>query len=121
MRYVKYAADGSIEASAVFQFPGSQRVNFEVLRGYDGRLYKADECPVKPQEQVEAEAFAALRAERDKRLADTDYMVIPDYPIDTDKLAAVKAYRQDLRDLPAQDGAPWVDGDIPWPISPSDE
>ena len=121
MQYVKYAADGSIEASANFQFPGSVKVDYNVVRAYDGRLYKEGEEPVKPQSEVEAEAFTALRAERDKRLADTDYMIMPDYPIDADTLDAVKEYRQALRDLPQQAGAPWIDGEIPWPISPSDE
>lgn len=113
--YVRYNADNSIAASADWPAPGMVKVDYEVVRAYDGRLYKADEAPEKPQEEIEAEAFAALRAERDKRLADTDYMVMPDYPIDADRLAAVKEYRQALRDLPQQDGAPWVDGEIPWP------
>lgn len=114
--YVLLNTDGSIAASADHKFPGSQKVNFEVVRGYDGKLYEKGKEPVKPQEEVEAEAFAALRAERDKRLADTDYMVMPDYPIGLDKYEAVKAYRQALRDLPQHEGAPWVDGDIPWPV-----
>lgn len=118
--YVTLNPDGSIAASAEFQFPGSVRVDYNVMRGYDGRLYKEGKEPVKPQSEVEAEAFAALRAERDKRLADTDYMVMPDYPIDADKLAAVKAYRQALRDLPQQEGAPWIDGEIPWPVMGED-
>ena len=118
MTYVRYNPDNTIAASATWPAPGMVKVDYEVVRGYDGRLYKADEAPVKPQSEVEAEAFAALRAERDKRLADTDYMIMPDYPIDANKLDAVKAYRQALRDLPQQDGAPWVDGEIPWPVKP---
>ena len=113
--YVRYNADNSIAASATWPAPGMVKVDFEVTRGYDGKLYKADEAPVKPTEEVEAEAYAALRAERDKRLAETDYLIMPDYPIEADKLNAVKAYRQALRDLPQQDGAPWIGGEIPWP------
>lgn len=116
MQYVKYNADNTIAASATWPAPGMVKVDYEVTRGYDGKLYKADEAPEKPQELIEANAYAALRSERDKRLADTDYMVMPDYPIDADKLNAVKEYRQALRDLPQQEGAPWVDGDIPWPL-----
>jgi len=116
MQYVRYNPDNTIAASASWPAPGMVKVDFEVVRGYDGKLYKEDECPVKPQEQVEAEAYVALRAERDKRLADTDYLLMPDYPIDETKLAAVKDYRQALRDLPEQEGAPWIDGDIPWPL-----
>ena len=63
--------------------------------------------------------FTALRAERDVRLASTDKMLLPDYPISADALAQVKAYRAALRDLPDQPGAPWPDGDVPWPIKPN--
>ena len=60
--------------------------------------------------------FVQLRTERDKRLAETDYYVMPDYP--ATKLEEVKAYRQALRDLPAQPGAPWTEETIPWPVNP---
>lgn len=119
--YILLNTDGSIAASADHKFPGSVKVDYNVVRGYDGKLYKEDEAPVKPQSEVEAEAYAALRAERDKRLAETDYLIMPDYPIAKADLKAVKAYRQALRDLPAQEGAPWVDGDIPWPVMAGEE
>ncbi|MCR5563999.1 MAG: phage tail assembly chaperone [Desulfovibrio sp.] len=67
-----------------------------------------------------------LRQNRDKLLAETDYMVMPDYPITKEKLAKVKTYRQALRDLPSQEGAPWDGGKLPgepdcttpWPTKP---
>ena len=64
--------------------------------------------------------FAALRAARDARLARTDKMLLPDYPITADALAQVKAYRAALRDLPDQPGAPWDGGGdaTPWPELP---
>lgn len=65
----------------------------------------------------EAARFERLRAERDRRLAETDYLLMPDYPLDDDGGTAVRAYRQALRDLPAQEGAPWDGGGeaTPWP------
>ena len=66
-----------------------------------------------------AAQFTSLRAARDARLTSTDKMLLPDYPISADSLAEVKAYRAALRDLPDQTGAPWPDGDIPWPIKPN--
>ena len=42
--------------------------------------------------------MASIRAERDRRLAATDYMAMPDYPTPPVGLAA---YRQALRDFPA--------------------
>ncbi|WP_298032255.1 tail fiber assembly protein [uncultured Desulfovibrio sp.] len=64
--------------------------------------------------------YARLRAERDARMAATDYLIMPDYPLPDEAKAAVTVYRQALRDLPAQDGAPWDGGgeDTPWPSAP---
>ena len=69
----------------------------------------------------EAARFERLRAERDRRLTATDYLLMPDYPISDDQLTAVQAYRQALRDLPAQEGAPWDGGgdETPWPELPA--
>ena len=70
--YVKYAQDGSIEASSQFQFPGSQQVSFEVVRGYDGKLYEKGKEPVKTPEQVAQEEADARRVEILQELADLD-------------------------------------------------
>ena len=66
-----------------------------------------------------AQHFAALRAARDARLADTDKMLLPDYPITAEALEKVKTYRAALRDLPDQPGAPWDGGGeaTPWPAA----
>lgn len=68
----------------------------------------------------EEELFSDLRANRDHRLNKTDYLMQPDYPIDSDLLEKVKAYRQYLRDLPSLEGAPWDGGgpETPWPVNP---
>lgn len=65
--------------------------------------------------------FTNLRTERDLCLAATDYLLMPDYPISDDQRAVVQAYRQALRDLPAQPGAPWDGGGeaTPWPEIPN--
>lgn len=62
-----------------------------------------------------------LRAERNARLAASDYLVMPDYPLSDEARATVSAYRQALRDLPAQKGAPWDGGgeNTPWPALPA--
>ena len=76
--------------------------------------------PEKPA-PTEAEQFQRLRAERDRRLTATDYLLMQDYPIPADQRTAVQAYRQALRDLPAQEGAPWDGGgeETPWPDLPA--
>ena len=58
---------------------------------------------------------AEARSKRDKLLADTDYLLMPDYPIESDRLAKVKIYRQALRDIPEQSGFP---RSITWPDKP---
>lgn len=65
--------------------------------------------------------FTALRHARDARLDATDKYLLSDYPISESDLGAIKAYRQALRDLPAQPGAPWDGGGelTPWPELPS--
>ena len=55
------------------------------------------------------------RAERDRLLSATDYLAMPDYPLDEERKAAVLAYRQALRDIPEQAGFP---RQIDWPTKP---
>lgn len=61
-----------------------------------------------------------LRAERDVRMASTDYRMAADYPLDEAQRALWAAYRQALRDLPQQEGFPWDGGGeaTPWPALP---
>ena len=65
--------------------------------------------------------FERLRAERDRRLAATDYLLMQDYPLDDTRKEAVRLYRQSLRDLPSLEGAPWDGGGeaTPWPELPA--
>lgn len=69
----------------------------------------------------EAARFERLRSERDQRLAATDYLLMPDYPLSDDQRTILQVYRQALRDLPSQEGAPWDGGaeDTPWPEIPN--
>lgn len=69
----------------------------------------------------EAARFERLRAERDRRLTATDYLLMQDYPLDNTHKEAVRLYRQALRDLPSQEGAPWDGGgeSTPWPDLPA--
>ena len=52
-----------------------------------------------------------LRAERNRRLAETDYLALVDATLTDD----IKTYRQDLRDLPANTTDP---ANPVWPIKP---
>ena len=70
---------------------------------------------------TEAELFARLRAARDARIRAVDYLLMPDYPLGNADRAGIMTYRQALRDLPAQEGAPWDGGGeaTPWPEMPA--
>lgn len=57
----------------------------------------------------------AAREKRDELLTETDYLLMPDYPISSEALVALKTYRQSLRDVPEQSGFPKT---IEWPSKP---
>jgi hypothetical protein len=53
-----------------------------------------------------------VRAERNRKLSDSDWTQVADAPVDQ---AAWAAYRQELRNVPDQDGFPW---NVQWPEMP---
>lgn len=65
--------------------------------------------------KTDEEYAAEARERRNALIAETDYMAMPDYPLDEEKKAAVLAYRQALRDVPEQAGFP---RQIDWPVKP---
>lgn len=83
----------------------------EVERAYDGRYFVAGHAPMMPQEEVATQ----VRAERDRRLSETDWYMMPDYPADPETLEVVKNYRKALRDITLQSGFP---RDVEWPVVP---
>lgn len=64
------------------------------------------------------ERFQLLRQARDAKIATLDYMFLTDSATSDEKKAKYVAYRQALRDLPEQEGAPWDGGGelTPWPV-----
>ena len=92
----------------------------ELMQGMErGKRIIADESgnpflsdpPLPTDEQLATTA----RAKRDKLITETDYLLMPDYPITTEKMASVKTYRQLLRDITKQAGFPT---NIDWPPIP---
>ena len=53
--------------------------------------------------------FWRMRQERNKLLAECDYMVLPDRGLSESKLNEWKTYRQELRDLPKTQTEPKLD------------
>lgn len=68
---------------------------------------------IDPPAHTTGQLAIVARTKRNKLIADTDYVLFSDYPVTTDRLNAVKAYRQALRDITTQPGFPNV---IDWPI-----
>lgn len=86
---------------------------------YDG-LEWLDDSPMPSQAELDAawpavqeeRAWAAVRAERDRLLADSDWTQVADAPVDP---APWAVYRQALRDIPQDFNSP---ADIIWPEQP---
>jgi hypothetical protein len=63
----------------------------------------------------DAEAAKAVRAQRDRLIAETDWIVIKNLELNQNVPGIWEVYRQNLRDVPAQAGFPH---DITWPVKP---
>jgi len=76
--------------------------------------------PVKVQAKLD-QAWTQLRAERNRRLAATDWVALADAHLSQDKKDAWFAYRQELRDLPdlVTLTSPQDLDDVPWPLDPT--
>lgn len=66
-------------------------------------------------EPTDEEVTEQVRAERDRRIAETDWYMMPDYPADPETLEVVKSYRKALRDITLQSGFPRA---FKWPVVP---
>ena len=68
--------------------------------------------PIPPTDE---ELAAQVRAERNSKLAETDYLMLTDSTLTAEQNAEFVAYRQDLRDITAQPGFP---NNVTWPTKP---
>ena len=71
--------------------------------------------PAKVQAKLDA-AWTFLRAERNRRLAATDWTQLADAHLSQEKKDAWAAYRQELRDLPDELTDPLT---VEWPLDPT--
>lgn len=86
---------------------GVEQVNGKWYTKYSVADLDADAIVVKDAEQAKA-----VRADRNQKLKDSDWSQVADAPVDK---AVWAAYRQALRDVPAQAGFPW---EVNWPVAP---
>lgn len=80
------------------------------IQQVDGKYQIVENSPVPLEVLAEN-----VRSERDRRLAETDWYMMPDYPADPETLEVVKNYRKALRDITLQSGFP---RDVEWPVMP---
>ncbi len=87
----------------------TEKVIEDVIEVRDGTAYQTYSVVARPAEAIANELAnkkAQVRAQRDARLAETDWALMPDSPlIDYDK-DLMASYRVALRDVPAQAGFP---------------
>ena len=89
----------------------------EVAQSYDGVWYLADKVPAPSEEYL----FSKLRVARNSLLQETDKYMTVDFPITDTLRSEILEYRQCLRDITEQPGAPWDGGGelTPWPEKPN--
>ncbi|MFT4300547.1 MAG: tail fiber assembly protein [Desulfovibrio sp.] len=117
------ASDATAYADEVAPYVALWQTEKERLEREDAAR-AAEEATAEAARLAEYNGVAAralrLREQRDSRLAASDKYLLADYPVSPEELACIKAYRQLLRDLPAQEGAPFDGGgsSTPWPAMP---
>ncbi len=84
----------------------------ELEKDGDKRRFQIVAVPEPTTEEIAAQ----VRAKRDALLAETDFLMMPDYPLGEEDATALKTYRQGLRDVPTQEGFPT---EITWPDFPA--
>lgn len=93
----------------------------ELFRSADGGYYAAASLPEQSDEYCTERYAVEVRAERDARLSDTDkYVQLSDVTVKgsagkartaltDDQKTAILKYREELRDMPATEGFPFVE------------
>jgi len=82
----------------------------------EGNVTTAADNEAAYRAKVDADAGASVRAERDKKLTETDWTQMADSPLSSDKKTEWATYRTSLRDLPSASGFPHT---MIWPTEPS--
>lgn len=77
--------------------------------------WAVDDMDSATAQALDDEQAKVIRATRDNRLAECDWVVIKAYETNTNIPAIWEIYRQQLRDVPQQSGFPW---EVIWPSKP---
>jgi hypothetical protein len=88
---------------------GTQTVIEGAVEERSGSYYQTYSVIDHPAEAIAndlANKKSQVRAQRNARLAETDWAILPDSPLSEEDKAVYQGYRNALRDVPAQDGFP---------------
>jgi hypothetical protein len=110
----------NLGADVVFEGPQAQptRYQFSFADGVEqtgGKWYtkwSVMDMDQEAKDALDTTQAAAMRKQRDEKLAECDWTQVEDAPVDK---AAWATYRQALRDVTAQEGFPWT---VEWPSKP---
>lgn len=86
---------------------------FQDTTNEDGTVVTAAEQEAQYKARIDANRATSVRAERNMKLAATDWTQARDVVLPND--AEWAAYRQALRDISSQPGFPWT---VEWPVQP---
>jgi hypothetical protein len=114
IRYEEWGYDVVFEGpqATVGRYQVAARQGVEQINGKWYTKWVALDMDDEAKAAKDAEQAKAIRADRNKRIADCDWTQVEDSPVDK---AAWAAYRQALRDIPQQAGFPW---EVQWPDMP---
>ena len=87
-------------------------IKWSNTKNSDGTHFTGDDTA--KDKRILDEEWVQIRAERDRLLAETDWMANSDVTMS----AANKTYRQKLRDLPSDQSSKKTFSDITWPTKP---
>ena len=110
----------SLGADVVFEGPQAQPTRYQVafadgVHEVNGKWYTKYSVADMDAEAIaakDAEQAEAVRNDRNKRLAETDWTQLTDAPVNS---VAWGTYRQNLRNITEQSGFPW---EVTWPNKP---
>ena len=115
----------SFDADVIFEGPQPAATRYQfvarqgVIQMSDGNWYRnyvALDMSDEAKAALDAQQASSVRADRNQRIAATDWLVIKAFEAGQLQDFSVATYRQELRDIPSQPGFPW---DIIWPTMAS--
>lgn len=110
----------NLGADVVFEGPQASPTRYQVafadgveqIGGKWYTKYSVSDMDQEAKDALDTTQAAAMRKQRDEKLAECDWTQVADAPVNK---AAWATYRQALRDVTAQSGFPWT---VEWPSKP---